>query len=170
MSDKTKPEVPVEVEEGVTPPAELLLTEVAPAPIPPPAEKGPKHVRFDIDVPVGFALPEGEKVKNAFRIAVIAGVRWHPEWPRPRITVNAYRFYPMGDCLCWAGTALADCFGPLLPADVRLLAERHHGEPYVATGGSEKDAVARTMLKSLGIVAPAEKEKLTDFILPEQRR
>lgn len=166
---------PVEVEEGVTPPAvpvEELLTEVLPNPIEPPEEKPvakalSHFTRFKITVPAGHLLPEGTPVKDRFPITVEVGVRWHPEWDGPRVCVNAYRFFPHGDCLCWAGQTVIDAYGVLLPPDVGLLAT-YHGQPYPAEGGDEDSLIVRVAIKSMGITPPTEKEKLAAFILPEQ--
>lgn len=159
---RRKPEAPVEVAEGETPPAELLLTEVAPKPA-----KTTNLMRFKITVPVGHVLPEGETVKTAFPMTIEVGVRWHPEWAGPQITVTGFRFFPQGDCLCWSGQSLTDAFGLLLPADVAMLVP-YHGQPYPAEGKDEDALMARVAIKSMGITPPTAKEKLADFILPEQ--
>lgn len=167
---RRKPEEPVEVEEGVTPPAELLLTDKAPEEpkqeaAKPKAEK--RVERFEIRVPAGHVLPKGNKVTASFPLVVEVGVRWHPDWDGPRITANGYQFFPHGDCLVWSGDKLAENFGSLLPADVNMLVP-YHGQPYPADGKSEADLTARVAIKSMGVTPPTEAEKIADFILPEQ--
>lgn len=190
--EKATPEIPVEVEEGVTPrttplndfdlienfgpgsgykpetPDELLLTEVAvPEPKPEPKPKAKPFVqRFKVTVPAGHVMPLGEVIKQPFSITIEAGVRWHPEWEGPQVTVNAYRFFHHGDALCWAGPKVL-AFKPLLPEAVVALAT-YHGEALVIEGTGERNERVRILLERMGVEPPAEKQKLSDFVLPEQ--
>lgn len=147
--ESEKPNV-VPVEEGVTPPAELLLTEVAE---PQKEPEKPYVQRFKITVPAGHVMPLGESIKQPFELTVVAGVRWHPEWPEPQVTVNAYRFLSHGDALCWAGSKVL-AFKSLLPEDILALVP-YHGQP--ATEGMPQ-------LDRLGLTPPAERQPLATFI------
>lgn len=157
------------------PQGELLLTEVASAPIPPPSDESevtikpmpakkaaPNIKRLTVKVPAGFVLPLGEAVKDPFDLMVEVGIRWHPESASPKLAVMAYRVFAHGDALCWSGSKVLT-FKALLPPEVATLA-LHHGQP---VEGDER-ILAET--DALGLKAPAEKENWEDFILPEQLR
>ena len=127
----------------------------------PPVAKPKPYIRvWETRVPVGFQLPEGETVKEGFPITIEAGVRWHPEWDQPQVTVNVFRHYPLGDCLVWAGKeALA--FAPLLSPETAWLAE-WHGKA-LDSGDGEEQAMLRIMLNTLGVAAPTAKQPLSAF-------
>lgn len=112
-----------------------------------------------VRVPAGFALPLGETVKNPFNLIVETGVRWHPDWDEPRVTVNGWRAMPYGGVVGFAGDVLSDCFGTLLDKRVAKLIMLH-GAPYAPAYDKA--------LGSLGLEAPKAKQAYADFILPEQ--
>lgn len=120
-------------------------------------------IRLPIRVPVGHVLPEGTAVTKAFDITVEAGLRWHPDWTEPRITVNAWRFLYQGDVLGAAGDDVEALYGPLLPPEVRALS-LFHGRPAAGAGST-----AELAIKRLGLAVPSERQTRADFILPEQR-
>lgn len=114
-------------------------------------------------VPVGHELPAGEKTQFAFDILLEAGVRWHPEWAGPMVTVNAWQALPKGDALGYSGATVVDLFGSLLSPEVAALAA-FHGQSILAL-----DATGAASLKALGLQAPTKKEPYAAFILPCQR-
>jgi hypothetical protein len=139
-----------------------MFKRAKPEAAPPPAVAKPKpHIRvWETRVPAGFRLPEGEEVKDGFPITIEAGIRWHPEWDEPRVTVNVFRYYPLGDCLVWAGEeALA--FAPFLSPETAWLAT-WHGKA-LDSGDSEDQAMLRVMLNALGVAPPAAKQPLPAF-------
>lgn len=113
-----------------------------------------------VRVPPGHVLPEGETVVDGFTVRVEAGVRWHPDWSEPKITVNAFRFFSHGDCLVWAGESV---LGLPVPEYVETLAP-YHGQTFTTV---PEDVVR--LLASLKIRAPEKREPLSAFVLPEQR-
>lgn len=128
----------------------------APTPVP----EGPKPAtrRWDLTVPAGHVMPLGEPITQPFKITVEAGVRWHPEWEEPRITVNVWRFFPMGDAVGWAGPkALA--FQTLFPEAEVINLAHYHGKT-LAEGGH----VVEESLRRLGVEAPKVQQLLSDFI------
>ena len=120
--------------------------------------------RRDITVPEGFILPEGEAVKQPFTLTVESGLRWHPDWPTPQVTVNACLALPLGDALVFSGTSLTALCGALLPQEVIDLAT-YHGWPIGVVGPKGKAA-----LDALRLSEPKAKEPLAAFILPCQTR
>ena len=120
--------------------------------------------RRDVNVPIGHMLPEGNEVQIPFTVAVEAGMRWHPDWPAPMVTVNAWLPLPQGDVLGWSGTSASDLLTTLLPPEVIALASYHGRE--VAT----LDDKGKAALKALGLAEPKAKEPLAAFILPSQTR
>lgn len=140
----------------------MEMLKLLPAPIrrlllPAPRKARPTVKRIEVQVPVGFKLRMGGEVTQAFNLSVIAGVRWHPDWDEPRVTVNAYRFLPMGDALCWAGSDVAD-FSDLLPEELGDLFWLH-GKPIKLMGDYGREA-----LEKLGLDFPAERQPLATFI------
>ena len=119
--------------------------------------------RVEIRVPAGYELPFGTKVERAFTLIVEAGVRWHPDWDEPRVTVNGWRFFPLGDALCLAGEELVNEFGDLLPEEIKTLAA-FHGKQMSHLGDYGREAV-----ETVRLVPPTEKQALASFIMPEQR-
>lgn len=117
-----------------------------------------------VKVPAGHAFPQGEVCTVPFEIVLEAGVRWHPEWPTPQVTVNAWRELPLGDALGFAGTSVTDVFGSLISPEVTALAA-FHGQTFAALAETGKAS-----LKALGLDAPKKKEPLAAFILPCQIR
>lgn len=120
--------------------------------------------RYDIKVPRGYVMPEGTAVTQSFNLIVEAGVRWHPEWSEPRVTVNGWRVMALGDALGVAGDDLEVVFGTLLPTEVRALS-LYHGKPIAEAG-----EIASAALGRLALTAPTAKQSLATFILPEQMR
>ena len=118
----------------------------------------PTLLRLPIRVPPGYELPEGETVIDGFDITVEAGVRWHPEWTEPRITVNAFRFFSHGDCLCWSGEFVN---GLPVPKEIEALAP-FHGQPLAEE--------SRAMIDAMGLDIPSKQEGYGAFIArPEPR-
>lgn len=117
--------------------------------------KGPPPyiVQDRIKVPVGYVLPLGEAIKEQFWLVMEAGVRWHPEWEEPRITVNLWRMFPLGDALGWTGSKVLE-FKRLLPADVVALTE-FHGQ--TVTPESQK------LLDRMGLEVPKVQQTLATF-------
>lgn len=119
--------------------------------------------RVEIRVPAGHELPLGEKVRDPFRLIVEAGVRWDEEWPEPRVTVNGWRVFPLGDALCWAGDELAEDFGTLLPTEIVKLAA-YHGQAISLLGDYGREA-----MDEVGVIPPSTIQPLSSFIIPERR-
>lgn len=144
----------------------VVATEAAPVEVAKPeTPAAPVHTRrWQIKVPVGYVFPESEiPITQPFDITVEAGIRWHPEWQRPRVTVNVWRFFPAGDAVGWAGGAAVRSFGPLLPAEVKELAE-FHGQFLSDLGDYGREA-----LEKLKVEAPKVQQLLSTFIDPRQR-
>jgi hypothetical protein len=112
-------------------------------------------------VPAGFVLPEGKTVKDAFPITIEAGIRWHPEWEEPRVTVNVIRYLPMGDSLMWSGDK-ALTYQSLLDADVVALAT-YHGEAVEVDGTEARNNRVATLLSRLNVEAPVWPQPLSAF-------
>jgi len=104
-------------------------------------------------VPAGFHLPLGETVKDQFWLTLEAGVRWHPEWEAPRITVNGWHVFQMGDAIGWSGTKVL-MFQRLLDPDVVALTQ-FHGQ--TVTPESQK------LLDRMGLVIPKVQQPLSTF-------
>jgi hypothetical protein len=138
-------------------PPMLLLTDQRPKP------KLPNTLRFPASVPIGFALPEGGVVTQSFNLTIEVGVRWHPEWPEPRFTANAYRFFHHGDALCWAGDALLESFQSLLPREAEIIA-LWHGKTFAEVGKDRSEEI----MAFAGVSAPTKREGYAAFVLPEQ--
>lgn len=128
--------------------------------LPPPAPKRrrPNVTRNTVRVPVGHPLPLGSEVKVPFNLNVEVGIRWHPDWPEPRICVIARRFFPHGDCIGWTGDS-ANVWP--VSDEVQALA-MYHGKTL-----AESDE-ALPLLDKIGLDEPLEQEALAAFILPEQ--
>ena len=118
----------------------------------------PTLLRLPVHVPVGFELPEGMVVTQAFDLTVEAGVRWHPEWGEPRVTINAFRFFPHGDCLCWSGNNVV---GFPLPEEALALMP-FHGQ---ALNDDSRKAVERA-----GLDIPEQPETLASFLATPLKR
>ena len=117
--------------------------------------KGPPPfvTSFSAMVPQGYVMPKGEAINDPFTIVGEAGVRWHPEWEEPRITVNVWRVLTLGDAIGWSGEA-ALAFASLMPADVVALAP-YHGQ--AVTPASQK------LLTKLGLEVPKVQQPLSSF-------
>lgn len=120
--------------------------------------EGPKPyiVQHKVKVPVGYVLPLGEVVKEQFWLTIEAGVRWHPEWEQPRVTVNAWRVFRMGDALGWSGDSVLS-FKSLLPAEVIGLVE-FHGQKISDLGDYGREAVEKA-----GLEVPKVQQPLSTF-------
>jgi hypothetical protein len=120
------------------------------------APKGPPPYlkSFVAKVPSGHVLPLGDMVQDPFHIVVEAGVRWHPEWEGPRITVNAWRILPKGDALGWSGDTALASFKTLLDADTAALAE-YHGQTVTEASGK--------LLTKMGLTAPKVQQTYSSF-------
>jgi hypothetical protein len=118
--------------------------------------------RFDVRVPSGYVMPDGSAITQGFTLIVEAGVRWHPEWSEPRVTVNGWRVMALGDALGVAGDDLEVVFGTLLPTEVRALS-LYHGKTLTEAG-----EIAGAALSRLAVASPSAKQALATFILPEQ--
>lgn len=121
-------------------------------------ETKPNVVREHIMVPVGHVVGDKE-VTQAYPVLIIAGVRWHAEWPEPRISVQAFRFFPMGDALVMNGRDVRDAYNVLLPEAATALAHLHGNtlSELEMLGGDDP-------LKALGLTAPDKPEPLSAFI------
>lgn len=126
-------------------------------------------VRLPIRVPRGHELPEGHVVQDPFNVIVEAGVRWHPEWDEPRVTVNAWRFFAHGDALVAAGVDVTALYGALLPQEVKNLAVVH-GRMFVAVGGDEIDKAVRDEVAKMKLAPPRERQAISTFIAVPERR
>ena len=126
------------------------------------AKKGPQPFikRWVVQVPKGYALPLETPVENPFNLTVEAGVRWHPEWTEPRITVNLFRVFPFGDALSWSGQSALN-FKALLDPSVAVLAD-YHGQ--TMGEGSEVDREIKALaIKTLGLTIPKVQQPLSAF-------
>jgi hypothetical protein len=121
-----------------------------------PVVTGPKpHIKtWEVRVPAGHVMPLGEVIGEGFKVIVEAGVRWHPEWAEPRITVNVWRFFSHGDCVGWSGKE-ALSFKSLLPAEVAALVPFH---------GQCQSVENIPALNSLGVEAPPKPQTYAEFI------
>lgn len=128
--------------------------------LPPPKKARPTILRLPVHVPEGFVLPKGAKVTQPFDLTVEAGVRWHPEWAEPRITVNAWRFMPLGDSIGWAGWSVMG-FSELLPTEVKALLP-FHGEPVTT--------IKAALVEQCGLDVPTKPEPRASFIAKPVRR
>jgi hypothetical protein len=128
---------------------EPKATEVAVPKGPPPYIK-----QFTAKVPNGHKLPLGDAVHVPFHIIVEAGVRWHPEWEQPRITVNVWRVLSLGDALGWSGKEALASFRTLLDADTVALAE-YHGQTVTEASGK--------LLAKMGLTAPKVQQTYSSF-------
>jgi len=115
----------------------------------------PPYIKaFTVAVPLGHALPLGEKIVQPFTLVGEAGVRWHPEWKEPRITVNLWRILPAGDALGWSGDSALASFKALLDADVVELAE-YHGQTVSEASGA--------LLAKMGLFVPKVQQTYSSF-------
>jgi hypothetical protein len=130
----------------------IMPTTVKPAKPAEPAAP-PYIVHTVVPVKTGFAMPLGEVIRDPFALTVEAGVRWHPEWKEPRITVNVWRILPMGDALGWSGEKVL-MFASLLDPNVVALI-KFHGQP--VTEESSK------LLAKMGVAAPKVQQTLSTF-------
>lgn len=129
--------------------------------LPPPKKARPTMLRLPVHVPEGFVLPKGNVVTQPFDLTVEAGVRWHPEWAEPRITVNAWRFFPHGDSIGWSGDSVAEYFRALLPYAVRVLSHHH---------GQHLDEAGLKAVAALSLDVPTKPEPRASFIAKPVRR
>lgn len=107
---------------------------------------------FVLAVPSGHVVPEGT-IEQPFNLIGEAGVRWHPEWEEPRITVNLWRMLPQGDALGWAGAKALD-FKTLLDPDVVALVP-YHGQAVTPT--------SQALLDRMGLATPKVQQLLSTF-------
>lgn len=143
-----------------------VATEGPPAEVAKPkAPAAPVHVKtWEIKVPVGYVFADSEvAITQPFTITVEAGVRWHPEWKEPRVTVNVWRFFPMGDAVGWAGPSAVRAFESLLPAEVVALAT-YHGETVMIEGTEARNRRVSEVMERLGVVPPKVRQLLSTFI------
>jgi hypothetical protein len=131
---------------------ERKATEAAVPKGPPPYIKS-----FVAKVPEGHKLALGDVVGDPFHIIVEAGVRWHPEWEEPRVTVNVWRILPKGDALGWSGKEALASFRTLLPADVVALAE-FHGVKLSHLGDYGREA-----MDNAGVTPPKVQQTYSSF-------
>lgn len=125
---------------------------------PAPEKAAVTMLRLPLTVPAGHVMPGGEPIRDPFDLTVEAGIRWHPEWEGPRVTVNAYRFMHQGDAMGWSGAKLAECFGSLMPTDLTAICYEH---------GALVDRLplpSLASLASLGVVSPPHQQPLSTFI------
>jgi hypothetical protein len=114
----------------------------------------PPFVKHGItDVPLGYVLPLGEVIGQPFCLTFEAGVRWHPDWAEPRITVNLWRIMPLGDALGWSGLKVLT-FKSLLDADVAALAQFH---------GQTVTPESRALLDKMGLTIPVAQQPYSAF-------
>lgn len=125
---------------------------------PAPEKAAVTMLRLPLTVPAGHVMPEGTPITDPFDLTVEAGIRWHPEWEGPRVTVNAYRFMPHGDAMCWSGAKLAECFGSLMPTDLTELCASH-GVMVASLTESGARSVA-----ALGLTPPPTFQPISTFI------
>jgi hypothetical protein len=120
------------------------------------APKGPPPFIWTgiVPVPVGYVMPLGQPITVPFQLVIEAGVRWHPEWEEPRITVNLWRILPLGDAIGWAGDKALEAFKTLLSADVVALAAFH---------GQTVTPASQRLLDKLGLTAPKVQQPLSTF-------
>ena len=138
-------------------PMKLLPAPIRRLLLPAPRKPRPTVKRIQVHVPEGFVLPEGNKVTQPFNLTVEAGVRWHPDWDEPRFTVNAFRFLPMGDALCWSGDSLLAAFGGLLPTEFVTIGATHGMATSIDDGSMSK------LLDGMGLDVPTERQPWASF-------